>query len=242
MPIYILKNNPELEAITYLDSDVYCFSDPQPIFDALGRNSILITPHRFPQHLKDRERYGIYNVGVVTFRNDPRGLQCLHWWRERCLEWCYDRLEGSRFGDQGYLNDWPERFEGVVVLDHKGVNTAPWNWMSCTLSTSDHGTFIDDDPLIFYHFHQLKQLNGWICDPGLSSYGGASRSLRRLIYAPYLRELKDTWRWLRRRAPEAGPGYTRCATKRESASKLVKDVVRSTVRGQLILTPGRTVI
>ena len=242
LPLYILDRNPDLDSITYLDSDLYCFSNPQPVFDAFDRYSILITPHRFPPALRERERYGIYNVGVVGFRNDDTGRECLNWWRRQCLEWCYDRLDGERFGDQGYLNHWPEQFSKVLAIDHAGVNAAPWNWMSYRIHQSGAIVHLDDDPLIFFHFHQLRQLNGWLCDPGLSSYGGASSELRRRVYAPYLRELKDTWTWVHSHSPNASPGYKRLGTSRESARQLIKDLLRATVRGQLILTPGNRVI
>src|SRR5262249_1819337 len=127
LPLFVLNHTSGVEVVTYLDADLYFFGDPAPVAAELGSGSVLIIPHRFPEHLKHAEAYGIYNVGLLCFRNDERGRACLTWWRERCLEWCHDRLEGERFADQGYLNDWPARFPGVVVLQHPGVNLAPWN-------------------------------------------------------------------------------------------------------------------
>src|SRR5205823_10040223 len=101
-------------------------------------------------------------VGLMAFRNDSFGRECLEWWRERCLEWCYDRLEGDRFADQKYLDDWPTRFERVVVLQHKGAGVAPWNAMNYQICLQNGRVIVDGQPLIFYHFHGLKIINRWL--------------------------------------------------------------------------------
>ena len=87
LPLYILRNYPEVDVITYLDSDLFFFSNPSPIYQELeDRNSVLIVEHRFPPRLSHRvETNGIYNVGLLSFRRDDVGLQCLHWWRELCM-------------------------------------------------------------------------------------------------------------------------------------------------------------
>lgn len=184
----ILKNNPQVERITYLDADLFFFSDPAPLFGEMGDHSIAIIAHRFAAPLRHFERYGIFNVGWVSFKRDDRGLKCLRWWRERCLEWCCYRVEGERFGDQKYLDDWPKRFRGVIVLEHKGANLAPWNVANYRLSVRRHKVFVDDQPLIFFHFHGLKQLTGWLYDIQLERYlVKPSKIVIKEIYAPYLR-------------------------------------------------------
>ena len=103
------------------------FSDPEPLFQELGDGSISITEHRFPEFWKHYEVCGIYNAGWACFRRDENGMQCVQWWYEQCLDWCYDRVEDDRYSDQKYLEKWPVLFNGVVVLQNKGANTAPWN-------------------------------------------------------------------------------------------------------------------
>jgi hypothetical protein len=154
---YCLDREPDLEAITYIDSDIYFFSSPDPLFAELGDNSIQIVPHRYaPEHRHMEPTSGIYNVEWVTFKRDRRGLEALDWWRERCLEWCYYREEDGKLGDQKYLDDWPERFAGVSVLQHVGGGLAPWNVSAYTLSEHDGRVWVDDVPLVFYHYHSLK--------------------------------------------------------------------------------------
>jgi hypothetical protein len=191
IPLYILREHPTIETITYLDADLYFFASPAPIYEELGDGSVGIIAHRFPDHLEELTIHGIYNVGLLVFRNDARGLAVLHWWRERCIEWCYDRVEGDRFADQKYLDRWPETFDGVVVLENKGVGLSPWNVDRYRIARRGEQVYVDDDPLVFYHFHGLKQIASSLFDCGLTPYSARmTDGLRREVYAPYLRQLK----------------------------------------------------
>jgi len=206
--LYLLNTYPDIERITYLDADMVFFSSPAPIFEEMANNSIVIIPHRFPQHLRHLEIYGVYNVGLLAFRNDVYGRECLAWWRERCIEWCYDRLEDDKFADQKYLDDWTIRFQQVVDLQHIGANVAPWNWMNYTFQAQAGRITVDDVPLIFYHYQGLKLLNRWVCDPGYFQYGDMPRFTRNLIYIPYLQRLRQARNLLQARVQGISPGYT----------------------------------
>ena len=148
--------------------------------------------------LKNLEINGIYNVGWLSFRRDINGLACLQWWRERCIEWCYDRIENGKFADQKYLDDWINRFPNVVVLKHKGANLALWNLGNYHLShQAGNSLVVDGQPLIFFHFHGLKEITSWWYDPRGRNYAQAlSPILRRYIYAPYIKLLLNLRRQL----------------------------------------------
>ena len=196
--LYVFNHWPEVDLITYIDADLFFFASPAPLFEELGTNSIAIIGHRFPPYLKVLEQYGIYNVGWLSFRRDVNGLACLQWWRERCIEWCYDRLEAGRFADQKYLNDWTTRFRNVVVLEHKGANVALWNLGNYHLEYQNGNTvMVDKQPLLFFHFHGLKKNASWWYSPDWKSYSVApSMLLRRRIYAPYIKTLVNVNREL----------------------------------------------
>ena len=201
LPLYLLNRNPEIDLITYLDADLYFYDSPEAIFAEMAEASILIVGHRFPEHLRFVEVNGIYNVGLVSFRNDARGRTCLEWWRDRCLEWCYDRQEDGKYADQRYLDDWPVRFEGVAVLQHSGAGLAPWNWIASDIKVRHSGIWANGQPLIFFHFSNLKILTPWLYDPVSDGrlYGEMPLGLRRALYTPYLQALKQTAQWLRER-------------------------------------------
>ncbi len=193
LPEYILDRHPEVDAITYLDADLYFFADPALIFREIGDASVAITPHRYIARLRDwPEKYGVYNVGWITFRRDDNARRCLRWWRARCLEWCHDRVEDGRYGDQKYLDEWPTRFPGVAVLRQKGVNVAPWNYLNYQIRRRRSRLWVDDEPLVFYHFHRLNTIWLGVYDPHLPHFGPqATRALVRLVYRPYLRVLSE---------------------------------------------------
>jgi hypothetical protein len=191
LPLYILNHFPEVDLITYLDSDLFFFSNPQPIFDEIGNGSIAIIPHRFSNHLKRYERNGIYNVGWVSFRRDSNGIACLEWWREKCIDWCYDKIEPDRFADQKYLNYWESMFEGVIVIQNKGSNLAAWNISNYTLEFRDGKVWADDDYLIFFHFDSFKKVAPNIYTSSMKSYVSVVTLLiRNRIFNPYIMVLE----------------------------------------------------
>lgn len=192
LPLYVLNQDPAVDLITYLDADLFFVSNVEPVFAEIGNHSIAIIPHGFTKAFKKWEWNGIFNVGWVTFRRDQNGLACLRWWRERCLEWCYDRVEDNRFADQKYLDDWPSRFQNVVILKHKGANLAPWNIGNYKVSTRGDDVFVDDQPLIFFHFHGFKQLSRWIYDTQLGKYKITPPEIViREIFAPYVKAVSS---------------------------------------------------
>jgi len=208
---FVIQNEPTASLVTYLDADLFFYSNPQPIYDELGDGSILIVGHRFsPEYTAQEETSGIYNVSMVVFRRDRDGLECLAWWKERVLEACALDPEAGLCGDQKYLDDWPTRFRNVVVLQHKGGGLAPWNISDYSLSRKNGQTYVDSDRLIFYHFHSLQILRKRFL---LKRAFLASRGYRftreqvALIYLPYARELERAIETIEKLVPGLSSGY-----------------------------------
>ena len=195
LSIFVLNQSPDIDRITYLDADLFFFSSPLPVFQETGDHSIAIIDHRFPEYLLHKYKYGRYNVGWISFRNDQNGVRSLQWWRSACNEWCYDRLEAGRYADQKYLDDWPMRFQHVVVLKHKGANLAPWNLANYKIRLNESRIMVDEQPLIFFHFHGFRQIRRWFYDPNLAGFGvGLSRGVKNFIFVPYIHAFSETTR------------------------------------------------
>ena len=192
LPLYILEHFSHVDLITYLDSDLFFFSDPEPLFDEMQENSIAIIGHKFPAHFRQLEDTGKYNVGWLSFRRDASGLSCLTWYRERCIEWCYDRIENGKYADQKYLDYFPEKFLNVIELQHKGANLAPWNITNYNLTPTGPYLRVDDQLLIFYHFQGVKRVIGPLYNSGLSMYQvEMNKIMRKKLYNPYIQCLYE---------------------------------------------------
>lgn len=190
LPRFILNHHAEVDRITYLDADLFFFSDPKEIFDEIGEHPIAVIEHRFPLDASDANPFGTFNVAWLSFRRDPDAMGCLAWWSERCLEWCYDRCDDGRFADQKYLDEWPTRFRGVHVVRHKGADVAPWNLANYTIRADERTVWVDDVHLIFYHFHGLRQMTRRLVQLNLRMRGVVpSAVLRQHVYGPYVRVL-----------------------------------------------------
>ncbi len=197
---------------TYIDADICFYSSPEPIFTEMGDKSILLTEHRYSPRYNKEVKSGRYCVQFVTFKNDERGRKALTWWRDRCLEWCYDRYEDGKFGDQLYLDDWTERFEGVHVMQHLGGGLAAWNVQQydfveingkLTGKELSSGQQFD---VIFYHYHYLRFFKGGKIELGRRVL---TKNVLDIFYKPYILTLDRLKREITTRWPGFDPNGTR---------------------------------
>ena len=182
-----------LSHCTYIDSDLCFFANPAVLIEEMSDNEdVLITSHRYTSEYDQTSTSGKYCVQFMTFRNTENGLNILRWWRDACLEWCYNRFEDGRFGDQKYLDDWPQRFKGVHELKHLGGGVAPWNMQQYTFSKKNKiikGTELASNTnfnLIFFHFHYLKCFHKGLLKEFRYTHYPLPDTVRKVIYNPYL--------------------------------------------------------
>jgi hypothetical protein len=189
---YALTQALQAEWVTYLDSDLFFFASPEPIYAEMKGGSFGIIPHHFASHLASQQRFGIYNVGWVSAANNEEGRAALDWWRERCIEWCYDYVdeEKQRFADQRYLDHLQGLFLNVHVIQHLGANLAPWNFVERHLEWRDGSVRIEGKyDLIFFHFYGVKRAGSYYFNCHRTYSVPFSRLMREQVYAPYVAEL-----------------------------------------------------
>jgi hypothetical protein len=160
---YILKEyNPDY--LFYFDTDMCIYNSLSVLEDALQTHSILLTPH-YVTPLPDDGKYplerdvlnaGLYNGGFIGLKNSPHAAAFLHWWKERLYDQGYNNVCEGMMVDQLWLNLAPLFFEEVLILKHPGCNIAYWNLHERVLSFDANKYFVNEQPLVFFHFSGYK--------------------------------------------------------------------------------------
>lgn len=199
---YVLEVFKEKQC-TYIDADMYFYYDPQILFDEIENSGcdVSIIEHGFIPN-KENMRYinysGRYCIEFNTFYATENGMKILNWWCDRCLECCTAKGDGIHFGDQKYLDDWTERFEGVHVIQNPGAGVAPWNLAKYKYVTKKGKMITLKNkgnkkvfPLVFYHYQQIRYLATNMVDIGVYMYPhNVALVLRDVIYQDYFNVIR----------------------------------------------------
>lgn len=143
----------DLPNITYLDSDLFFMSNPSVIKDEIGEASVAITEQGISE--KSAKQYGRYCVQYMFFKNDEEGCNTLAWWRDKCIEWCFQRFEENKYGDQKYLDEFPSLSPSLCVISNPSAGIAPWNMSRYTLKGNSIIQNGIEYPFVFYHMHGI---------------------------------------------------------------------------------------
>lgn len=177
---FVYKCDNTIKRLTYIDADMYFFNDTRQIFTNFEKSnkSILITKHNYSPFYDQSNFSGKFCVQFLTI-DFEFGEKVRKDWELKCLDWCYNRFENGKFGDQKYLDRWPIDFKELVyIVDQKDLFLAPWNALQ-----------FSTDEIVAFHFHGLKILNNHKINIGnylipISTY--------QYIYKEYLDSIFDS--------------------------------------------------
>lgn len=149
----ILRRAPDAGRVTYLDADLMFFDNPQILLDDFSESgkSVLITEHAYAPEYDQSQTSGRFCVQFMTFTRSTAAEEIVSLWQGQCLDWCYARVEDGKFGDQKYLDPWPDLFPDVVHISPLVDRIlGPWN----VRHFARRGALKP----VLYHFHGFKQV------------------------------------------------------------------------------------
>ena len=187
-----------LEALVYLDPDIFVYAPLEPVFAALSAGATaVITPHmttpvfdgRSPAE-QDLLYNGTYNLGFIAVSKTPEARRLLDWWEHRCLALGYSEGRTGLFVDQKWINLVPGFFEGVVISRDPGLNMAYWNLHERRLASGEGGPWVESNvsgrvPLRFYHFSGVEPENPTVLSRHTDRFTLTSRPDLLELFAEY---------------------------------------------------------
>lgn len=194
---YLKAKYPDSQMIYYFDPDIKIYNSLQWLNEELANQSAVVTPHfcspipldGFQPGENLALNYGTYNLGFIGVNtNSSEVSSFLDWWEERCLKLGYIKPCEGLFVDQLWINLAPVFFKDVKVLNHPGLNMAPWNLHERQIERvgCDNVQLTGNHYLFFYHFSSYSFDNS----DQLSKY------YNRFSFSqfPLLRQLYDQYR------------------------------------------------
>lgn len=156
----------KLEIVTYIDADLYFYSDPVVLIDEMVNEgkSVQIIEHNFRKfERREAERSaGRFCVEFNTFLNNQSAREVLLSWEKDCVQECSYGENDECMGDQKYLHYWPEKYDCINIINNQGAGVAPWNLNKFTYNLDDenHYRICDTESrkeylLVFFHFQNI---------------------------------------------------------------------------------------
>jgi hypothetical protein len=237
---YVLERY-NVPSCTYIDADLFFFQSPELLLKEMPADkSVLITEHRFSKlaGVLEKKRAGVFCVQFITFLNNKEGREILKKWISQCIDWCYARYEDGKFGDQKYLNTWPQEYSAVHILQHRGGGVAPWNVERYNLTrnnniiTGSESGERTNFELMFFHFHYVRIFENNLVDLG---WNRLNKNVIDLIYKPYIIRIVQKEKFLEDLLPEYRMNYS--AYDLNGAKNLVKYLIKKLFKFNIIKVP-----
>jgi hypothetical protein len=150
---------PGVTSATYLDPDIVVFRPLDAVRKGLAEAQLALTPHLTQPLLgsampNDQAilRSGSFNLGFCAARAEPKTVELMSWWADRCEFDCRVDLQNGLFTDQRWMDLAPGFVDSLAVLRTPTLNLAYWNLEGRALAKGKDGWTVDGEPLGFFHF------------------------------------------------------------------------------------------
>ncbi len=156
-----------IQTLIYLDADMYIYQPLTKVQEILRASQVVITPHLLAP-LSDDGRFpdeptilnvGAYNLGFVALARGEHSARFLQWWQQHLLNDCVIDILHNLFVDQRWVDLVPGMFDQVVILRNAGYNAAYWDFPFRRLQRIGDEWFVNDAPLVFFHFSGMRPEN-----------------------------------------------------------------------------------
>ncbi|MDJ0743967.1 MAG: glycosyltransferase [Xenococcaceae cyanobacterium MO_167.B27] len=189
----------KFEQVIYLDPDIELFAPMESVVSALDNGAdFVITPHitqpsegdAYPGDIGVMQS-GIYNLGFIAVSNSKDVISFIHWWGRKLRFQCVnDQLNGI-FVDQKFINLLPAFYDKVKILRDTNLNVAYWNLVQRKLEKKDNNWYIDEKPLVFFHFSGININNNKLLSKHTTAFSNNLPDALQLLINDYIQKVKQ---------------------------------------------------
>ncbi|MEM1724782.1 MAG: glycosyltransferase family 4 protein [Candidatus Aenigmatarchaeota archaeon] len=151
--------NEGYDAVIYLDPDIEVFSPLEKVVTLLNSGaSMILTPHICRPIEEDGKKpsdytmlyAGVFNLGFMAARKCFETINFMNWWAEKLKT--FSVFDVNLHVDQKWCDLAPCFLDNLAVLRDEAYNVAYWNLMHRKIKYSDGKYYVNEKPLVFFHF------------------------------------------------------------------------------------------
>jgi hypothetical protein len=162
---YLLSNS--YTQVLFLKLETLVLGNLEQLFNKLDSNSAIVTPHLlFPDmsilNIKqevDVLLAGVFNGGVIGFRNTNQALTFLDWWSQKTKSQCFRDVSNGLHFEQRWLDFITSFTSNLGIIRNKGVNVAHWNLHERDLKINNGLLYAGKDKCLVFRFSGFDETN-----------------------------------------------------------------------------------
>lgn len=162
---HLLANS--YEQVLFLKLETLVLGDLGLLFTELDLKSAIVTPHllflsssisNIPQEVEVLLA-GVFNGGVVGFRNTLEALTYLDWWSQKTKSQCFLDVSNGLHFEQRWLDFITSFVSNLGIIRNMGVNVAHWNLYERALRIEDGLLYAGSEKCLVFRFSGFDENN-----------------------------------------------------------------------------------
>lgn len=164
--IEYFQNIRGVEAILYIDPDIYVYEPFDEVFELLKQYSAVVTPHILTMNNVSQDielgllHSGIYNLGFFGIANTEDARKIVGWWKGKLLDYAYSDIATGLYTDQKWMNLVTIENANIYVLRDYAYNVAWWNFEERNIYEVSGKPYVRQGEtkkkVVFFHFSGFK--------------------------------------------------------------------------------------
>jgi hypothetical protein len=155
------------DQVLFLKLETLVLGKLDPLFIELNHRSAIVTPHLlFPDisvtkinQEVDVLMAGVFNGGIVGFRNTTEALEYLNWWGQKTKSQCFRDISNGLHFEQRWLDFITSFIIDLGVIRNVGINVAHWNLDERKLKVVNGLLYAGEDKCLVFRFSGYDENN-----------------------------------------------------------------------------------